>query len=163
MINILSRNNKRYLGNKNFFSKENTNKNEEERNPYGTIFNNNELENSMKNKNKSQKEDIIFNPNDKIQLFDFEYPKMKNINKEINISGNNFRLVKPEIGVIISNENNKQKKEGGFEYIKKYNKPSMNEYNQKLSYNSQNSNNLLSSYISLDNNTENVNNNKDEK
>ena len=118
--------------------------------------------NPLKNKNKSQKEDIIFNPNDKIKLFDFEYQKMKNINKEINISGNNFRLVKPEIGVIISNENNKQKKEGGFEYIKKYNKPSMNEYNQKLSYNSQNSNNLLSSYISLDNNTENVNNNKDE-
>ena len=118
--------------------------------------------NPIKEKNKSKKENIIFNPNDKPKLFDFENPKKKNVNKEIDISGNNFRLVKPEIGVIISNENNKQKKEGGFEYIKKYNKPSMNEYNQKLSYNSQNSNNLFSSYISLDNNSENINNDMDE-
>ena len=112
-------------------------------------------EKSIKNKkNKSKKEIIIFNPIDKIQLFDFVIPKKRNNNKEIKISGNNFELVKPEVGVVISNENSKQKKEGGFDYLKKYNKPSMNDYN-----NSRNSNNLLSSYMSIN---DNIYNDKDE-
>ena len=112
-------------------------------------------EKSIKNKkNKSKKEIIIFNPIDKINLFDFVIPKKRNNNKEIKISGNNFELVKPEVGVVISNENSKQKKEGGFDYLKKYNKPSMNDYN-----NSRNSNNLLSSYMSIN---DNIYNDKDE-
>ena len=108
--------------------------------------------------NNKPKSDIIFNPKDKVKLFDFETPRMRNNGQEIQLSGNNFELVKPEIGVIISNENANQKKEGGFDYLKKYNKPSMNEYN-KLSYNSQNSINFLSSYMpSYDDNIINNNN-----
>ena len=43
------------------------------------------------------------------------------------------------------NDNNeKEKKSGGFDYIKKYNRPSMNEFSQYLS-NSNNSNNNLNS------------------
>ena len=70
MINILSRNNKRYLGNKNFFSKENTNKNEEERNPYGTIFNNNELENLTMKQIKNESKNKNINPNYKYLYLD---------------------------------------------------------------------------------------------
>ena len=70
MINILSRNNKRYLGNKNFFSKENTNKNEEERNPYGTIFNNNELESLTMKQIKNESKNKNINPNHKYLYLD---------------------------------------------------------------------------------------------
>ena len=42
--------------------------------------------------NKSKKELIIYNPNDKIKALDFEN-KTKNNNVEIKISGNNFELV----------------------------------------------------------------------
>ena len=98
--------------------------------------------------NKSKKELIIYNPNDKIKALDFEN-KIKN-NTEIKISGNNFELVEPSVGVVISNENFNQKKDGGFDYLKKYNKPSMNEYS-KLSINSINNGNILSSYSINDN------------
>ena len=70
MINILSRNNKRYLGNKNFFSEENTNKNEEERNPYGTIFNNNELESLTMKQIKNESKNKNINPNHKYLYLD---------------------------------------------------------------------------------------------
>ena len=70
MINILSRNNKRYLGNKNFFSKENTNKNEEERKPYGTIFNNNELESLTMKQIKNESKNKNINPNHKYLYLD---------------------------------------------------------------------------------------------
>ena len=70
MINILSRNNKRYLGNKNFFSKENTNKNEEERNPYGTIFNNNKLESFTMKQIKNESKNKNINPNHKYLYLD---------------------------------------------------------------------------------------------
>ena len=50
------------------------------------------------------------------------------------LMGSNFNKINPEIGVIISNDNNeKEKKSGGFDYIKKYNRPSMNEFSQYLS------------------------------
>ena len=111
-------------------------------------------------KNNSQNEKIIFNPNDKIKLFDFEKNKMKNnSNKEIKISGNNFELVKPEVGVVISNEIDNRKKEGGFQYFKKYNKPSMKDYSKLSLF----SGNLLSSYLfSSDNNIDINDNYKDE-
>ena len=112
------------------------------------------------NKNNSQKEIIIFNPNDKTDLFDFEKDKMKNSgDKEIKISGNNFELVNPEVGVVISNEFSNRKKEGGFEYFKKYNKPSMKDYSKLSLF----SGNLLSSYMySNDSNIDINNNYKDE-
>ena len=33
----------------------------------------------------------------------------------------------PEVGVIVTGERENEKKDGGFEYVKKYNKPSFNE------------------------------------
>ena len=81
--------------------------------------------------------------------------KMK---KEIVIpSGTNFDKIVPETGVIISGgQNNRSKKEGGFDYIKKYNKFSMNEFS-KFVESVNNSKNLSSSLI----NNENENNDND--
>ena len=111
------------------------------------------------NKNNSQKEIVIFNPNDKITLFDFDKDKIKsNNNKEIKLSGNNFELVKPEVGVVISNEFSDRKKEGGFEYFKKYNKPSMKDYSKLSLF----SGNLLSSYMYSNDSNIDLNNYKDE-
>ena len=114
-------------------------------------------QNKIINNKKQKNEIVIFNPNDK-KSFIFENPKLKS-NKEIEISGNNFELVKPEVGVVISNESKNQKKEGGFDYLKKYNKPSMNDYS-KLSQNSINS---LSSYMYEINYKINNYNNNDEQ
>ena len=103
------------------------------------------LNKSNKNNNNKKilntSKEIIFNPNDK-ELFTDENIRKKN-DEEIKLSGNNFELVKPEVGVVISNEAKNIKKEGGFEYFKKYNKPSMKEY----SILSQNSLNSVSSYM----------------
>jgi hypothetical protein len=74
-------------------------------------------------------------------------------------SGSNFEKISPEIGVVISYndkiENNTKeknnKKIGGFEYIKKYNRPSMYEIsNLLLSQNSKNYNNQLTSFFNYD-------------
>ena len=64
-------------------------------------------------------------------------------------SGPNFKKIKPETGVVIENNTNEKKKEikdGGFEFIKKYNKPSMYEFSKLLMETSQlNSSKVLSS------------------
>jgi len=104
---------------------------------------------------KEEKEQIIFNPNDKNEIDVDRVYFRKSSNEAIDISGNNFELVNPEVGVVITNENENMKKEGGFDYLKKYNKPSINDYS-KLSYNSQNSRNF-SSYMDYNNN--NISNN----
>ena len=104
---------------------------------------------------KEEKESIIFNPNDKKDIDVDRIYFRKSSNEAIDISGNNFELVNPEVGVVITNENKDMKKEGGFDYLKKYNKPSLNDYS-KLSYNSQNSRNF-SSYMSINNNSMNDN------
>ena len=48
-------------------------------------------------------------------------------------SGYNFDKFIPEVGVIITGEDEREKKEGGFEYVKKYNKPSFNEMSRFIS------------------------------
>ena len=106
---------------------------------------------------KEEKEQIIFNPNDKKDIDVDRIYFRKSSNEAIDISGNNFELVNPEVGVVITNENENIKKEGGFNYLKKYNKPSINDYS-KLSYNSQNSR-IFSSYMPENNNYNNSNNN----
>ena len=86
----------------------------------------------------------------------------KNNNKEkgsILPSGYNFDKFIPEVGVVITGENDKDKKEGGFEYIKKFNKPSFNELSRFISQ-SINSNNF-SSYLNssdLNANNKSINN-----
>ena len=64
-------------------------------------------------------------------------------------SGSNFELMKPETGVVIEDKSNKKTeiKDGGFEYIKKYNKPSMYEFS-KLVMESSNLNSLNSRALS---------------
>lgn len=74
-------------------------------------------------------------------------------------SGYNFDKFIPEVGVVITGENDKDKKEGGFEYIKKFNKPSFNELSRFISQ-SINSNNF-SSYLNssdLNANNKSINN-----
>ena len=93
--------------------------------------------------------------------------KLKNNTEKLIVSGSNFDKMNPEIGVIISNpENEKDKKIGGFNYIKKYNRPSMNELNEYLSnYNSDmnsnynNSNSQIASFLYSYSNKNNTNNN----
>ena len=66
--------------------------------------------------------------------FEIKAPSDNNFNKKnkdkdkISIipSGYNFDKFIPEVGVIITGEDERDKKEGGFEYVKKYNKPSFN-------------------------------------
>ena len=84
-------------------------------------------------------------------------------------SGPNFEKITPEIGVIISNNDKDKeknnKKIGGFEFIKKYNRSSMNEINNLL-LSSQNSNiniynNQITSFFNYDY-SKNINNNKND-
>ena len=86
----------------------------------------------------------------------------KNNNKEkgsILPSGYNFDKFIPEVGVVITGENDKDKKEGGFGCVKKFNKPSFNELSRFISQ-SINSNNF-SSYLNssdLNANNKSINN-----
>ena len=101
------------------------------------------------------------NYEDKINKNNFN-KKNNNNNKEkgsILPSGYNFDKFIPEVGVVITGENDKDKKEGGFEYIKKFNKPSFNELSRFISQ-SINSNNF-SSYLNssdLNANNKSINN-----
>ena len=88
------------------------------------------------------------NPNDRIDLYGYyKYDMAKK--KNIIPSGPNFKIIKPEVGVVVENKNNEKRKEikdGGFEFIKKYNKPSMYEFSKLLMETSQiNSSKILSS------------------
>ena len=76
-------------------------------------------------------------------------------------SGGNFEKIIPETGVIITGENQREVKEGGFDYIKKYNKPSFNELSKFISesvnLNSKNYSSLMNSNIDLNKNNKNIN------
>ena len=94
------------------------------------------------------KVDVEHNPKDRIDLYGYyKYDMAKK--KNILPSGPNFRIIKPEVGVVVENKNNEKRKEikdGGFEFIKKYNKPSMYEFSKLLMETSQiNSSKVLSS------------------
>ena len=80
-------------------------------------------------------------------------------------SGANFDKIVPEIGVIITGENHNQVKEGGFEYVKKYNKPSFNELSKFISGSENLNSNNYSSFMNSNNtnnelyrNNSNINN-----
>ena len=62
-------------------------------------------------------------------------------------SGYNFDKFVPEVGVIVKGENEKEKKEGGFEYVKKFNKPSFNELSRFISESINMYSNNFSSYL----------------
>ena len=93
-------------------------------------------------------DDRAKHPND---YYDIRYSKMKHIKKgPIVTSGNNYSLITPEIGVIIT-QDDKHKKEGGFEFSQKFNKPSMFEFS-RLAMESEryNSQRYLLSSMSID-------------
>ena len=58
---------------------------------------------------------------------DFLYKKISKINNNNNepiiIGGNNYDFIIPEVGVIVKNDKNRGRKVGGFDYSKKYNRP----------------------------------------
>ena len=96
-----------------------------------------------------------------------KYNKGKNNTEKVIVSGSNFDKMEPEIGVVISSpEKEKEKKIGGFNYIKKYNRPSMNELNEYLSNytndmssNYNNSNSKITSFLNSYSNKSNNSNN----
>ena len=79
-------------------------------------------------------EKIEYNPVDHKSIFYFN--KFSASRNEKIIGGPNFEKMIPEVGVIIHNENEKnQKKFGGFKYLSKYNKISINELSKILDNN----------------------------
>lgn len=128
-----------------------------------------QITHNSKNNNKeiieyNQEEKIRYNMDFALNNLNFNLDKENNNKKKkpenIILSGSNFDKINPEIGVIISNnDNEKKKKVGGFDYIKKYNKPSMNELSQFLSNSNSNSNlNSYSKIASFLNSNSNINN-----
>ena len=122
--------------------------------------NNDSTSKNKKNKNqKNLKIQIEYNPVCKEikSINDFNANLMQEKQKLLE-SGPNLDIIVPEVGVIIKNEK-KMKKVGSFEYIKKYNKPSMNEFNKLMIETTEfnNNNNLKSKFIPIDN-KENINN-----
>ena len=106
---------------------------------------NNENNNSPKKENIKQKANKknskILNIENKIENIKIEYnpeneetPEEKKYKKYIRSYQNPDKII-PEIGVIIHKD--KEKKEGGFDYMKKYNKPSINEFSKIVQENSQ--------------------------
>ena len=95
------------------------------------------------------KDNVIRNPID-VMKNNIVYIRNENARKRmLKPSGSNFNLIQPEIGVVIEDKSRKKKevKDGGFEYIKKYNKPSMYEFS-KLVMESSNLNSLKSGSLS---------------
>ena len=147
-------------------SKTSLKKKNEEKTPLLTSF---QITHNSKNNNKeiieyNQEEKIRYNMDFGLNNLNFNLDKENNNKKKkpenIILSGSNFDKINPEIGVIISNnDNEKEKKVGGFDYIKKYNKPSMNELSQFLSNSNSNSNlNSYSKIASFLNSNSNINN-----
>ena len=77
-------------------------------------------------------------------------------------SGYNFDKLIPEVGVIVTGEKENEKKDGGFEYVKKYNKPSFNELSrfisESINLNSNNFSSYLNSNSDLNMNNKSINN-----
>ena len=119
------------------------------------INNNDNLMNENKKKNNNT-EKIEYNPLDQKNLFSFN--NFYRIRKKI-IGGQNFNKIIPEVGVIISNDYKKeQKKFGGFKYMSKYNKPSLNELTKILENNGV-FGSEDNSFLSFNSETNDVNNN----
>ena len=115
-----------------------------------------------KDKDKENNEIKIENEKNRIKVEKYEektkdkndrYKKKKEKeNMTIIPSGVNFDTIKPEVGVIIYGENRKNIKEGGFDYVKKYNRYSLNELSRFISESSNmNSNNNFTSIMNSKN------------
>ena len=100
----------------------------------GQIKINKESKGDITEKYKNSKIKIDFNPKDKEKQYSYDIKYKQNLdNIEITPSGSNLEKIIPVTGVVL--KYNKNKREGGFNYFKKYNRPSMDEYKQlSLSY-----------------------------
>ena len=81
-------------------------------------------------------------------MYNWKSQKQKDNNIPIVVSGENFTLINPEIGVVVTSEEN-TKKEGGMEFSQKFNKPSMEEFS-KMVITSQNLNSKRFLSMSID-------------
>ena len=138
---------------------EEENENEEE---------NNDKKNKKRNSSSQVKktavtilgEDVIRNTNSLDQKYFLRFLKQKeNQYKDLSQpSGQNFDKIIPEIGVNVISEK-KEKKEGGLDFTKKFNKPSMEEFS-KLAFDTEslNSSKILSSKLVFSNNKLNSSN-----
>ena len=95
------------------------------------------------------KNDISRNPKDSEKNNIIYFRNIVPKRKLLYPSGSNFNLLRPETGVVIEDKSSRKSevKDGGFEYIKKYNKPSMYEFS-KLVMESSNLNSLNSRALS---------------
>ena len=134
-------------------------KNIKKRNIYKESFNNSKTFN---------KNNIIIEYNNKDNINDIEIKSEDEINnnkfKKLIIGKNNYSNIKPEIGVIVKSEEDSYIKEGGNNFLLKYNKPSMSDYNNILYQTSlQNYQNYLTSNNISGNNLKSYNNNTSNK
>lgn len=85
---------------------------------------------SSPRKSIAKKESIVYNVNP-ANMYNWKSQKQKDNNIPIVVSGENFTLIHPEIGVVVTSEEN-TKKEGGMEFSQKFNKPSMEEFSKMV-------------------------------
>lgn len=94
---------------------------------------------SFESKSKNLKSNIINDNNNTNTLIEYNDNNnndyifdIKNKIRNIIIAENNISNINPEIGVIITNQDKTYKKEGGNNFLLKYNKPSINDFNDIL-------------------------------
>ncbi len=89
----------------------------------------------MLNRIESDLSKIKIEKNDEEKIWNNSKNKYNNKDKKDMVlpSGGNFDKIIPEVGVIVKGENSREVKEGGFDYVKKYNKPSFNELSRFIS------------------------------
>lgn len=141
----------------------NENKNESIANTRGTTLKGKEV---LLNKIEVDLSKIKVEKNEEDKIWNNNVNNNNNNNKEkkesVLPSGANFDKIIPEIGVIITGENAREVKEGGFDYVKKYNKPSFNELSkfisESINLNSRNFSSLMNSNNDLNKNNNNINN-----
>ena len=109
---------------------------------------------------KNKKFLIEYNPKDKLTPDDYPTKYIKSVdNKPITPSGSNLDIINPVTGVVLK-YNNRYKRDGGFNYFKKYNKPSMEDFNKlALSYSPAEMQEILLFPNNIDN-MNNITNNK---
>ena len=108
-----------------------TNQRRTKNNDNSTTDNDKFINNSNNNLNNDL-EKIEYNPLDHKHIF-YVNKYYSNKKKKMLVGGQNFDKIMPEVGVIISDDNKKERKKiGGFRYMSKYNKPSLSELTKIL-------------------------------
>ena len=121
-----------------------------------TNDNDKKINNSNINQNNDL-EKIEYNPLDQKHIF-YVNKYYANKRTKMFVGGQNFDKIKPEVGVIISDDNKKERKKfGGFRYMNKYNKPSLSELTKIFDNNGKSVNNSSFSFNSDNNEINNYN------